>query len=115
MVMKAIGLCALFMVAATLVFVLLFHLKSIKKFVRRFSKKAEPERKVPNRRPQTNVVISKSKVSTKTEEVLDSSMFEEEKSEEVKEETKVEDVKSEEVNEESLTALEEKETETKEE
>ena len=63
MAMKTIGITLLFLVAVALIYILLFHLKSIKKFIRRFSKKQEPERKIPNRRPQTNVVISKSKVS----------------------------------------------------
>ena len=63
MAMKTIGITLLFLVAVALIYILLFHLKSIKKFIRRFSKREEPERKIPNRRPQTNVVISKSKVS----------------------------------------------------
>lgn len=130
MVMKCIGITALFIVAVGLLYILLFHFKSIKKFVRRFSKKAEPERVVPNR-PQTNVVISKSKVKrepspdqvkrevtqtpavveTKAEEVEDAQVVEEAK---VAEEAKVEEtVEAEEVKtEETVEAEEVKKEET---
>ena len=81
MVMKTIGITLLFVVVDALIYILLFHLKSIKKFIRRFSKKEEPERKIPNRRPQTNVVISKSKVSREVTPALN-------KEEEVASETK---------------------------
>lgn len=62
MTLKTVGITALFVVAATLVFILLFHFRAIKNFVAKFSKKTEPEREVPNRRPQSSVVISKTKV-----------------------------------------------------
>lgn len=62
MVMKTIGIIALFAVAAALVYILLFHFQTIKRFVRKFSKKEEPERQAPNIRPRTQVTISKSKV-----------------------------------------------------
>lgn len=103
MVMKTIGITLLFVVVVALIYILLFHLKSIKKFIRRFSKKEEPERKIPNRRPQTNVVISKSKVSREVTPALNK---EEEVASESKpvettavEEAPVEEAKVEEVEE----------------
>ena len=135
MVMKTIGITLLFVVVVALIYILLFHLKSIKKFIRRFSKKEEPERKIPNRRPQTNVVISKSKVSrevtpalNKKEEVaseakpVETTAVEETPVEEAKpvettavEETPVEEAKVEEVEETTeepaLEAAEEETTE----
>ena len=103
MVMKTIGITLLFVVVVALIYILLFHLKSIKKFIRRFSKKEEPERKIPNRRPQTNVVISKSKVSREVTPALNK---EEEVASETKpvettavEETPIEEAKVEEVEE----------------
>ena len=113
MVMKTIGITLLFVVVVALIYILLFHLKSIKKFIRRFSKKEEPERKIPNRRPQTNVVISKSKVSrevtpalNKEEEVateapVETTAVEETPVEEAKVE-EVEETKAEEAAEETL-------------
>ena len=123
MVMKTIGITLLFVVVVALIYILLFHLKSIKKFIRRFSKKEEPERKIPNRRPQTNVVISKSKVSREVTPALNK---EEEVASETKpvettavEETPVEEAKVEEVEEtteepteEPAEALEEAKEET---
>ena len=112
MVMKTIGITLLFVVVVALIYILLFHLKSIKKFIRRFSKKEEPERKIPNRRPQTNVVISKSKVSREVTPALNK---EEEVASETKpvettavEEAPVEEAKVEEVEEtKALEAAEE--------
>ena len=118
MVMKTIGITLLFVVVVALIYILLFHLKSIKKFIRRFSKKEEPERKIPNRRPQTNVVISKSKVSrevtpalNKEEKVASEAPVETK----AVEETPVEEAKAEEVEEtteeSTLEAAEEETTE----
>ena len=106
MVMKTIGITLLFVVVVALIYILLFHLKSIKKFIRRFSKKEEPERKIPNRRPQTNVVISKSKVSREVTPALNK---EEEVASEAKpvETTAVEETPVEEAKPVETTAVEE--------
>ena len=111
MVMKTIGITLLFVVVVALIYILLFHLKSIKKFIRRFSKKEEPERKIPNRRPQTNVVISKSKVSREVTPALnkEEKVASEAKKPETKavEETPVEEAKVEEVEETTEEPVEE--------
>ena len=99
MVMKCIGITALFVVAVALLYILLFHFKSIRKFIRRFSKKTEPERVVPNRRPQTNITISKSKVKKEPSpdqvKRVETKPEEAEVVEEVKPEEKVEEAKAE--------------------
>ena len=105
MVMKTIGITLLFVVVVALIYILLFHLKSIKKFIRRFSKKEEPERKIPNRRPQTNVVISKSKVSREVTPALN-------KKEEVASEAPVETTAVEETPVEEAKVEEAEETKT---
>ena len=97
MVMKTLGIDFLFIFAAALIFVLVFHFKWIKKFVARFSKNAtEPQRVVPNRAPQSQIVISKSKakpVEAKPEEVKTETVVEvkEEAKPEVKENEKSEE------------------------
>lgn len=107
-VLKALGVVALFLVVAIILYIVLFRFAWIKAFVKRFSKKAEPERNIPNRAPRTQTVISKSSVRKTEEKVID---VEPEKPvvEEVKEETPVEETK-EEVNAE----VEVEEAETKE-
>lgn len=116
MVMKTLGIDFLFIFAAALIFILVFHLKWIKKFVARFSKNAtEPQRVVPNRAPQSQIVISKSKakpVEAKPEEVKTETVVE------VKEEAKPEveeDEKSEEPEVKEEAPLEKDATEDKEE
>ena len=61
-VIKAIGVAALFVLVGVILYFILFHLKWIRNFVKRFSKKAEPERKVPNKMPKEQIVISKNSV-----------------------------------------------------
>lgn len=84
---KALGIVALFLVVIILLYMVLFHLNWIKEFVKRFSKKAEPERKVPNRAPKTQPVISASGVNAKAK-VVDAEVVEAKP-------TEVEEVKSE--------------------
>lgn len=73
MVMKTLGIDFLFLFAVALIYILLFHLKWIKKFVARFSKKAEePARVVPNRAPKAPIVITKSKAEKSKAEELKS-------------------------------------------
>ena len=99
MVVKTLGIILLFLVAATLVYIAIFHIKRIKKFISRFSSKVEePKRVVPNRAPQQQVVITKSKAAKSLAEetkVVDA------KPEETKVEEKVEETKTEEALEET--------------
>ena len=63
---KCIGVCLIFVLVAALIYVVLFHLKAIRGFVKRFSKKAVAERNIPNKMPKQQVVISKNSVKKET-------------------------------------------------
>ncbi len=74
-VLKSIGVAALFVLVAAILYMVFFHLNLIRNFVKRFSKKATPERYVPNKMPEKQTVISKNGVVE--EEILDSKTLEE--------------------------------------
>ena len=65
-IFKSLGIVGLFVIVGVLLYIVLFHLNWIKSFIRRFSKKAEPQRETPNRAPKTQTVISKGGVKTES-------------------------------------------------